>query len=86
MVSVTIDASSAPIWAENYFLAYKEWFNTNAPKPLPKNSSSYIKLYGEYIGIEFEVISNLNSKRDEIESFTFTWNNDEDKTMFLLRY
>jgi hypothetical protein len=86
MVSVTIDANDTKSWINNYFFIFRKWHKDHAPKPLPAGAGNYIKLYSEYIGIEYEITTNMNAKGDDIESFTFTWQSEQDKTMFLLRH
>ena len=86
MYSTTVSVKNLPVWAENYFKKYREWFAEVAPKPLPSEYSSYLPLFAESIGVEYDISTNLNTQKNEIESFTFTWKSLNDQSMFLLKF
>jgi hypothetical protein len=80
MYEITIDAENPPEWAIGYFSQFREWYQNIAPKPLPKSEKSYISLFSKHIKIDYDIISNISSDQSRIESFTFTWNTDQERT------
>lgn len=81
-----IDAANRPDWVVGYFRAFREWQTTQAPTTLPKDVDSYIALYGKNIGIDYDVIANPSADQTKIESFTFKWKSEEDRTFFILKF
>ena len=86
MYEITIDVDNKPEWALGYFREFRKWYQNIAPKPLPKDQKSYTPLFSKHIGIDYDIISNISSDQSRIESFTFTWNTDQERTFFILKF
>ena len=86
MAEITIEVDNQPEWVIGYFRAFSEWHENIAPKPLPNNVDSYIQLFSKYIGIDYDVISNLSADKTKIESLTFKWTSEQDRTFFMLKF
>jgi hypothetical protein len=86
MVEMIVDADSMPDWAKGYFREFQNWQRNLKNKELPDGFDSYIDLYVKHIGIEFNVESNLSKNKKKIESFTFRWKSERDRTFFLIKF
>jgi len=86
MYEITIDVDNKPEWALGYFRQFREWFQQSAPKPLPKNEKSYIMLFSKYIGINYDIISNVSADESRVDSFTFTWTTEQERAFFIQKF
>lgn len=86
MYEMTIDVDNQPEWCVGYFRRFNEWYREEAPKPLPKDVDNYIELFSKHIGIDFDVSSNVSADQSRIESFTFKWTTEQERTFFILKF
>ena len=86
MYEMIIDVDNQPEWVIGYFRQFNEWYRETAPKPLPEDVENYIELFSKHIGINFDVSSNVSADQSRIESFTFKWKTEQERTFFILKF
>jgi hypothetical protein len=86
MFEMIIEVGKEPEWVIGYFRQFRKWQENDAPKPLPKDIDSYITLFSKHIGIEYNVESIISSDGTRIESLRFTWEKEQDRTFFILKF
>lgn len=86
MVSFTTDIKNQPIWAEGYFREFNNWKLNLAPEHLPNGYTDWVSLFSDYSNIFFEVEVVLNDSGTEPIGFKFTWKNENDKLLFILKF
>jgi hypothetical protein len=86
MVEMIVDVENLPDWTKGYFREFQIWYSNLKNKELPDGIDNYIDLYARHIGIDFKVESNLSKNKKKIESFTFKWKSDKDRTFFLMKF
>lgn len=81
-----VDVENLPDWTKGYFREFRNWHRNLTNKELPAGFKSFIDLYAKEIGIDYEVESNLSKDKKKIESFTFKWKSEKDRTFFLIKF
>ena len=86
MVEMTIEVGNEPEWVVGYFRKFQEWHRNEAPKPLPNDIDSYITLFSQRLGINYDVEPLISSDGSRIEFWKFKWKTEQDRTFFILKF
>lgn len=87
MVSLTFDVDDKPLWALGYFRAFDKWKINDAPRELPAGYTSWIDLFCDQHNIKrIDVRPIANKQQSKLVSMTFSWESEEDKTLFMLKF
>ena len=86
MITVTTDINNEPSWATGYMREFHNWKENIAPKNLPEGFSDWVSFFSNQSNIFFKVESVLNDSETKIIGMKYTWNNENEKLLFMIKF